>query len=95
MPARNRFSAMRSWAIATAAAGGARTTSRRQPVEGRGGRVLELGRDDGARRGQAVEGAGIVVRRDEVLVGDATGGRGGVGIEHDGAVAHQPRRDDA
>ena len=49
MPARNRFSAMRSWAIATAAAGGATDTSRGQPVEGLRRRVLELRRHDGAR----------------------------------------------
>ena len=49
-PARNRFSARRSWAMATAAGGRGDTTSRGQPSQRGGRRVLELGGDDGAAR---------------------------------------------
>ena len=65
-----------------------------EPLEGGCRRVLELGGDDRARGGEAVEGRRVVVRRDEVLIGDATGRCGRVGVEDDGAVTHRAGGDD-
>ena len=93
-PARKRFSAMRSWAIATAAAGGATTTSVARRSSGVGRRVLELGGDDRATCGEVVERGRVVVGGDEVLVGDPPGRRVRVGVEHDRAVAHQAGGDE-
>ena len=56
--------------------------------------VLELGGDDGAAAGELVEGRGIVVGGDEVDVGDRPGRGGGVGIEHDRAIAGEAGGDD-
>ena len=91
---RNDFSAMRSWAIATALTGGATTTSQGEPLQRLRRGVLELGGDDRAAAGELVEGSGIVVGGDEVDVGDRSGGGGGVGIEDDGAVAGEAGGDD-
>ena len=65
-----------------------------QVVEGVGGHVLELGRDRGARPTQPVEGLDVVVGGDEVVVGDAAGGAGLVGVEHPGRVAELLRGPD-
>ena len=55
----------------------------------RGGRrVLELDGDRGAALGQLVQGVGIVVLGDEVVIGHHSGGRIGVGFEHDDPVTH-------
>ena len=75
-------------------ADGATKVERCQPLERRRGRVLELGRDHGARRGQSIERGVVVVRRDEVLVGDRAGRSARVGFEHHGAEPHRPGRDE-
>ena len=53
-------------------------------------RVLELCRHHCAAGGHFVEGAGVVVRRDEVLVDDVAHGCVGIRVEGDDLVPHRP-----
>ena len=85
---------MRSWATATACGGGATITSAASRSRAAAGGFSNSVVTTAHVRGEAVEGRRVVVRRDEVLVGDATGRGGRVGVEDDGAVTHRAGGDD-
>ena len=67
---------------------------RGQVLEGLGRGVLEFGGHDRALAGESAERWRVVVGGDHVLVGDDARRRGGVGIYHDGPVAHGIRGDE-
>ncbi len=91
---RNDFSAMRSWAIATALTGGATTTSRASRCNAAAGGFSNSVVTALQRAGELVESGVIVVGGNEMAIGHRPGGGGGIGIEHDRAIARQAGGDD-
>ena len=82
---------MRSWATATAAATRTHRHRPREPFQGLGGHVLELGGHGSAGRRHLVERSAIGVGGLKVAVRHLAGGTRGIGIEHEDPVSHHPR----
>ena len=72
---------------------GANQHAAAQPLQGRGGRILELDRHHGALLGQPVDRRRVVVGGDEMHIGHCARRGGGIGFEHHRAVPHRARRD--